>query len=266
VSQFFASLRFRLLLLVVLTLVPAFALVIHSAHEQRRLAAIQAQENALRTARAAAGRLERFVQAEHGFLSILAQLPAVRDHDPTACSASLERIVCGDAAYEDAWYVGMMVADASGSVVCGAGQYYSGMEFSNHPAFRQAFDAQQFSVSDYRIGPLSGKGLVTFGQPIVDETGRVLAVLLCTYDVHVLSDVAAQSLLPPGSALSAIDRNGTIMARYPDPDAWLGRSVAESPIVEAIRAGQGEGAVEAVGEDGLARLYAYTSQHRVRRR
>lgn len=253
IRRFFSSLRFRLMLLVVLTLMPAFGLAIHSTNEQRRLAAIQAQENALRTARAAAGGLEQFIRAEHQFLSTLAQLPAVRDHDPSACSASLERVLRGDP-----WFMGMMVADRSGSVVCGAGLPNYALDFSKHQAFRQAFDSQQFSVSDYRVGPLSGKGIVTFGQPIVDQAGQVQAVLLCSYDVHVLSEVAAQSPLPAGSALVAIDRKGTIMARYPNPDVWLGRSVAELPIMEAIRAAQGEGAIETVGEDGLTRLYAFT--------
>ena len=46
--RFLSSLRFRLILLVLLALVPALGLVIYNAAEQRRLVATQAQENALR--------------------------------------------------------------------------------------------------------------------------------------------------------------------------------------------------------------------------
>jgi Na+-transporting NADH:ubiquinone oxidoreductase subunit NqrB len=57
--RFLSSLRFRLILLVLLALVPALGLVIYNAAEQRRLVATQAQENALRLARVAASNQEQ---------------------------------------------------------------------------------------------------------------------------------------------------------------------------------------------------------------
>lgn len=250
--RLFSTLRFRLMVLILLTLLPAFGLVLYSASEQRRLASIQAQENALRVARAAVGRQEQLVQAEHQFLAVLAQLVAARNTDLSACSQLL-----ADVMRDHEWYQALLIVAPNGKVVSGAGSYRQDIDFSDHHLFRRAMDFREFALGEYRVGALSGKGLFAFGYPILDASGRVAAVLVSVLDVRALNQVASQSLLPPGSTLTAIDRNGLIVTRYPDPDEWLGRSVPEAPIMEAIRQRQGEGTVEAIGEDGVARLYAF---------
>lgn len=47
------------------------------------------------------------------------------------------------------------------------------------------------------------------------------------------------------------------MVRYPDPEKWVGLSIAGAPIVEAILAHQGEGTAEAYGADDVSRLFAF---------
>src|SRR5205807_3043554 len=54
------------------------------------------------------------------------------------------------------------------------------------------------------------------------------------------------------------DSKGTILARYPDPDKWLGQSVPDSPLMNEIIAQHGEGTAETTGLDGLPRLFAFT--------
>ena len=46
--------------------------------------------------------------------------------------------------------------------------------------------------------------------------------------------------------------------RFPDPEAWVGESLPEAPIVEAILAQGGEGTAQTRGIDGVLRLYAFT--------
>ncbi len=70
------SLRSRLLLLVLLALLPAFVLILVTAWEQRQLAAMEAQENALRIARAAASNQERLIEGARSLLIGISQVPA----------------------------------------------------------------------------------------------------------------------------------------------------------------------------------------------
>jgi len=59
----FASLRSRLLLLIALAILPALGLIFYVNVEQRRLAATQAQDDALRLARQAAAEHAQLIKA-----------------------------------------------------------------------------------------------------------------------------------------------------------------------------------------------------------
>src|SRR5215210_1561488 len=82
----FSSLRVRLLFLFALAVVPALGWIFYIHVEQRRLAATEAQDNALRLAQIAAAQQAQLIQGTHQLLSVLAQLPAVREGDSAACS------------------------------------------------------------------------------------------------------------------------------------------------------------------------------------
>ncbi len=85
-ARFWNSLRFRLISLVVLGMVPPIGLIVHSGLEQRQLAPIYAQEK-LRA-------LAKEVSRDYGIvLDIIAQMlrrlaedPTIKGLDPVACS------------------------------------------------------------------------------------------------------------------------------------------------------------------------------------
>jgi two-component system, sensor histidine kinase and response regulator len=64
--------------------------------------------------------------------------------------------------------------------------------------------------------------------------------------------------LPPGSTLTVIDDSGRVLARYPDPERWVGTQLSElSPLWE-VYTDAGEGVIEVAGLDEVARLYAFS--------
>ena len=162
----FQTLRFRLMMLVLLTLLPAFGLVVRSASEQRRLASIQAKENALRVARAAASSQEQSVEAEHQLLAVLAQLVAVHSSDPSAWPALLEDVL----AREPNRYVGLLLVGANGRVICGAGWWRRDVDFSDHHLFRRAMDYREFALGEYRYSTEIGRDWATRSTATPCET------------------------------------------------------------------------------------------------
>jgi hypothetical protein len=72
---FRSSLRSRLLLLVLLALLPALALILVTAWEQRQLAAVDAQESALRLSRLAASNQERLIEGARSLSSASPRFP-----------------------------------------------------------------------------------------------------------------------------------------------------------------------------------------------
>src|SRR3712207_4739977 len=83
----FASLRVRLLLLVLLTILPIFGLVVYTTREERQRETAAVQQDALHLTHLAASNQEHLIEQTRQLLLALAQLSQVRERDAAACSA-----------------------------------------------------------------------------------------------------------------------------------------------------------------------------------
>ena len=247
-----ASLRSRLLSLVLLAVVPALALTVYTYLEERELEKARVREDALRLARLASDDQAQLVQGARQLLVALAQLPEVRGGDPAACSALFARLLEQFPSYANLGVIG-----PDGTSSCDA--LSSGPTFlGDRGYFRRVVESLDFAVGEHQIGRLTRKATLNFGYPVLNDAGRVRAVVFVALDLEWLNRYAAQAELPPGATLLVVDRNATVLVRYPDSERWVGQTAQDSPFLGAISGGEDEGTVEARGIDGVERLYAYT--------
>ncbi len=250
----FASLRSRLLILVLLAVVPTLGLTLYTYVELRNLMVADAQREALRIARIAARDQEDTIQDTRQLLFALAQLPEMHNADPIACSEFLSRLL---SQYPQYAALGLVGRDEN--LLCNAFLTDEPVNLTDRSYFQRALHTRDFAIGDYQSNLLGDRATLSFGYPVLDETSQVVeAVLFASLDLTWLNQLAAQAQLPHGSTLLAVDENGVVLVRYPDPAAWVGQPVPEAPIVETILARQGEGMVEAYGVDGVRRLFAFT--------
>jgi PAS domain S-box-containing protein len=253
---FFAGLRGRLLLLVLLAVIPILGLTLYTNIELRRLVVADVKKETLRLARFAASSQEDTIKDIRQLLFALAQLSEVHDADPAACSALFAQLL---RQYPQYAQLGVVALD--GHVFCSALPADGQLNMADQAFFQRTLQTGDFTLSDYQdyqSEPISGKATLSFGYPVLTETGQVQAVVFASLDLAWLNQLAAEAQLPEDSTFTVIDRNGTILVRYPDPDNWVGRTVPESPIVKIVRSEQDEGTAEAVGVDGTQRQYAFT--------
>jgi signal transduction histidine kinase len=247
-----ASLRTRLLLLVLLAVIPALALTLYTNLEERQLRKALVQEHAMRLSRLVSADHERLIEDTRRLLVTLARLPAIRDRNLAACNALL-----GDLLAKRSSYSNLGVIGTDGDVTCSAlpmtGQVYAG----DRVYFRRAIETRDFAIGEYQIGRLTRKATVNFGYPVLDDAGHVRAVVFAALDLAWLNELASQAGLPPGSMLTVIDRKGTILSRYPDDDKWVGKLMPEPLVLNAILTQQGNGTIDASGADGIARLFSF---------
>ncbi len=205
-------------------------------------------------ARDAAKSQKDLIDSTHEFLSVLAQLPAIRTLDPQLCNEFLDQFLTRYPRYTS---ITMRAADDATSI-CRATPKNGPIPSEPGVAHVRVAATKQFAVGDYVIGRTSGKAVLPFGYPILDDSGELQAVLMVALDLDVLNQMAAQALLPAGSTLMVIDGTGKVLVRFPDPEEWMGKSAVDAPAVKDILAHHGEGTVQAPGEDSVPRLYAYT--------
>jgi Tfp pilus assembly protein PilN len=87
---FWNSLRFRLVLLVILGIMPSLFLILFNGMEQRRAAIDHAQETAFQLAKELSKEYEVLVQITRNTLTSLAQDPALHEQDRANSSRSFE--------------------------------------------------------------------------------------------------------------------------------------------------------------------------------
>jgi signal transduction histidine kinase len=247
-----ASVRARLLLLVLLAVIPALGLTLYTNLEERQLRKTQVQEQAMRLSRLVSADHERLIEDARQLLVTLAAFPAVRDRNRAACNTLFADLLARRSSYAN-----LAVVDADGNVICTAlpmtGQVYVG----DRVYFQRALETRDFGIGEYQVGRVTGKATLNFGYPVLDDAGHVRAVVVAALDLAWLNQLASQAGLPPGSMLTVIDRNGTILSRYPDEGKWVGKLMPESLVLKAILTQQGNGTTEAPGMDGIPRLFSF---------
>ena len=85
--RFFGSLRARLMLLVLVAMVPGLALTLYSDTYQRRQALAEAQNYTLTLAKTVANLHDNVIEEGRSLVTILAQIPQVKERDAVACNA-----------------------------------------------------------------------------------------------------------------------------------------------------------------------------------
>jgi PAS domain S-box-containing protein len=231
--------------------VPIVALMVYSNLNQRKQALERVGDEAARVARLAALREADLVDGGREALAGMAQLRSVQTRDGQACSAQLQALL---PLYTRFANIG--VVTATGDLFCSAVAPASPQNFQDRAWFRRAVASRQFAVGDYQVGRITGRPSLVLGLPMIDDAGALRGVAWAALDLSWLQHFAAQVKLPGHPALVLLDREGTVLSRYPDPGRWVGKTFARS--VEAIRRSEGE-TLEIQEIDGVHRLYAFTA-------
>ena len=251
---FRSSLRSRLLLLVLLALLPAFVLILVTAWEQRQLAATEAQENALRVARAAASNQERLIEGARSLLIGISQVPTV----PPSGSVRGCGTLLPDLRQRFPIYVNLSEATAGGDLHCSAQPLRGLISVADQPYFLRAKATHDVVVSGYVVEPVTGRPALTVAWPALGPTGEVRRVFFASVDLGGIHSFAERARLPSNSIFVVADAAGMVLARHPESERWVGQPLPEQAIAQAIRAQHSEGRVTVKGLDGVARLFAFT--------
>ena len=253
--QFIFRLRWRLLGLTFIIALPAFILLYMNTVEQRKFAAHEAENSALKLVRSIASGQDQFVAETRARLNMLAHVPQISPSHPNNCQAFLISIE-NNLPYN---FVG--VATPEGDVICGNPMPEGVPNIADRPYFQRAITTRAFAAGDFQLSRVSGKPILVFATPILsdyDSTDAVKGVVLASIQLAWLQEEISTATLPDGSTVTVFDQFGTVMARYPNTHAWLGETIpADTPLLQKILGTDQEGIVEGAGLDGQAQLTAF---------
>ncbi|MBP7569735.1 MAG: PAS domain S-box protein [Acidobacteria bacterium] len=249
---FVSGLRGRLLLLIVLATLPAFALTFLTGWRDRQRQRAEVAAGTMGLARQIAADQERIIDGTRQILFDLAQVPEVREGDP-ARSRTFFAILMKQ--YRG--YASFAVVAPNGDVLASLPRSAEPVNFADRDWFREAVGERRFAVGDYQVGQLTKTAVLVAAWPAITADGTLTSVITAALDVRWLNEIAAASQLPPGGLLLLVDRRGQVIARHPEGEGWIGRHLP-NPSLSAVMKDQAEGVVEAADPDTLERIYAFT--------
>ena len=253
IRNLFSSLRVRLILFVLLAALPALGLTLYTGLEQRKQAAAEAQADALSLVHFVTGNHELIIENTRGFLIALSHSFSSRYGQLDQCGEVFSHLLETHFPYYSAFYI----ADLNANILCSMKTGDTPDDLGTCEHYQNLIHAQGFVTSQYHICHNTGKGVIAIGYPVRDKNDQVEGVINVSLDLAWFNQMASDAHMPPGSTLTVIDKNGSILAHYPDPENWVGKLMPENPVMNVILS-QKEGTTQGLGTDNQPRLFAFT--------
>jgi signal transduction histidine kinase len=197
---------------------------------------------------------EEIISNTHQSLQWLATYPEIASMDGAACNDRLQQVFA-----TTGYFLALSVSDPQGVVQCAvrsAGETGT-TTIVGQPFFQQVIKEKAFAVGAVQVDEPSGEPGLTLAYPMLDDAGTVQGVIGAELNLNLLTRRFSSNPFYQYVALVLLDRNGTVVLRYPDPGSFVGQNVGESELYQAARRG-GEAWIQTPGLSGHERLFAYT--------
>ena len=250
---FRARLGTRLLIVALVAAAPAIATIVVTQSTARQRAQERTLADSLRLVRLAAEQQAGVFDGALRLLQTLAEVPQLRATDSHACASLLPSVLT-----HQPGYLALTVANADGTIFCSSAhvERLALKTASGRVWFERVMRSRQAETGDYQFSPLSGKPMIVVAQPLLDDSGSVLRIVVAAIDLSWLQTVMSHTAMPTGGTLTLFDHSRTVLARFPGDDTWIGHQIPNSPYIERLIADGSEDMSESSGMDGIPRLYA----------
>jgi len=252
-SSFLHSLTFRLGLLVLIALVPAFLAAISLNQDFRQ----HLQDESLQKVQTQADRVAEqgqvILAGGRQMLKGLANLPEMRK--PASPSVSL---ILRTIASQSPDYPVCNLYTTTGQIVASSMQGVKPFNAADRPWFQSVLSGLACTQAEYVLDRASGLPVMVLGCPVQDKSGRLVAVMSISTGLGWFHNLAASLDLPPSSTVCIVDARGEIHAHFSRRTSEYARYIPDpQTVMDLVR--QGRTILQGLGQDGVQRTYAFSS-------
>lgn len=251
-NQVFSSIRIRIFLLLGLSFVVMLATSAYVAYIERQDSLASALANLQQNAMHIANEQDKVIDYAQQLLLLLASRNLPEIAPGSRCPESFGQILRSDSRMAN---VGM--ASTDGNIICNASASANMISIGDRDYFRNALKTAQPVIGNAVRDRSSAKWTLPFARAIRNESGNVEGVLAVWIDLSWVNRELQKARLPPGARIGLIDGMGTVLARYPDPENWVGKNAALTPFFTKLLLMGGQGTAEEIGFDKVKRIYAF---------
>ncbi|WP_207477777.1 ATP-binding protein [Arenibaculum pallidiluteum] len=251
------SLKWRILVLIVLLLLPAAMLIVALAGRLLDSRLNEARTATLLLASHGAAAHERVIQEARGLVELAARMPEVMAFEGPACSRLLR-----EHAPRYAWLTLLLVTRADGVPVCSSAEE-APVAIDGRDYFTRTLRTGRFVLSDYVVGRTTGMPAIVASAPVTDGAGTVSGVVSAGIDLRWFDELSARTRAMTGGSAVLVDGTGRVLAWHPASDAPGGADFPgtefHSPVPSDRQVADGQTVVEGKGADGVWRIGVLTT-------
>ncbi|MBD2008660.1 PAS domain S-box protein [Microcoleus vaginatus ZQ-A3] len=251
------QLRYGLIFLVLLSLLPTGGLLIYLSFQAQIQQSRSLQEERSHTA---GGQIDNYLDDLKRKLSYLARVKGLTKFQPQAQQSLLEGMMRHNDAYE-----AVAILNRKGQVVASVSPYepLKLENPANSPLFIRAFKQQEDYVSPVEINPQTHQPNTILAVPIRNERDEVDGVLLAQVNLNFLWFIVSQTQVGKTGYLYVVDeRNFLIAQKGSKPETFQLQDISKRPFFQFLKASedtkhlnvyQGLKQVEVLGASALVR-------------
>ena len=251
----FTGLQFRLILLMLFAVIPAFIILLITARSAVKTEVGRALEVAHSISVLAAAQHNGMVEGTKHLLGALSKIENITEEG--ACQPLFSKIIAQYSRYDN-----FVVIGKDGRLTCSARRLPKGDLRTSPEWLLNASGSRGFYFDTFKIGVVTGRSEYNMSYPVVDDEFGIVGYVAAVFDLEWFNSLMAQANLPSKSTLTVVDSAGMVLARYPDFDRWGGKTIADRPFVKQV-IGKTDGSFENFGLDGRERLFGFTKLSRL---
>ena len=256
----YLSARSRIVLLVILSALPILVLAVYNGFQQRAAAELTERQHLQLIAGLLARRPEQMIEGARQLL--FAATADINNllKDKASCALQVRKI----ASQVHGLYRTVGIILPNGDIYCNAttAPVELNVNVKDRDYFQLAMSSGKFSVGGYQIGRFTGLPAINLAQPVLDGTGKVIAIAYAALNLGVFDEQSELrngfSSQGRGRVVTIADHNGVVLAQFPLRHGRVGQKIPNPQVLQNLLE-QRHAVFGAPDLDGQERLYAFES-------
>jgi len=228
-------LHWLFVLIVLIAVMPMFALYFSRLQANRAQALAEARAHAADLAADAASVQAGIAMKARHILELIAESPALRG-SIEQCEGFLnwvQYLTLGQNGTAEV--TGLFVMDPAGKGVCGTYPNVKSFDGSDRPHYREAVETKNFVTSEIIIGRLTKRLIIAALLPVMNAKGQIEFIIGLGADLDRLNEIAATARARYNGLLLVLDSNGRVIANLPRlANGEISRDFDEPAIIEKL--------------------------------
>jgi diguanylate cyclase (GGDEF)-like protein len=245
------SIRARLVVLALLAVVPLMLDRVRVLENSRTEQIEHAAAEVLNLTRRGAETQHEIIASARAMLQVMARAYVTMLARGETCNLYMRDLVGNMPSIK-----GMAIVGPDGRIKCATLPSAIGLDLSDRPHYREALRTRDFVISDYVVGRATQTPSIIAAYPTQAIDEQTNAVIVASVNLQWIGALVSSLANRPGSTVKLIDGNGTLLAGNAHASQWVGNSMHDSALVQAI-GDRREGTARTVGLDGDRRIFGF---------